>query len=119
MAAIIVSLPHENYVIEGNKGFIRCQNISDNQKIIYSPIINAVWYRDYGNGTHKQIVSSAPVFSYGYLLSFIHVRKVDEGVYYCCVPPDGPCGNSSNRNTVVRISSKKATISVTVINSYT
>ena len=103
---MIVSLPHDLYVLEGNRGTVRCQNRSADERIFYSYITNAVWYRDYGNGTHEQIGSSGPVHSNRHQLKFIPtVRKVDEGVYYCCTP-NGPCGNSSTRNTVIRISSE-------------
>ena len=106
VAAIIVSLPHENYVLEGNRGIVRCQNRSNDERIFYSYVTNAVWYRDYGNGTRRQVSSSGPVYSRRHLLYFDPtVRKVDEGIYYCCIP-NGPCGNSSKRNTVVRISSE-------------
>ena len=106
VAAIIVSLPHESYVLQGNRGTIRCQNRSADERVFYSYITNAVWYRDYENGTEKRIGTSGSVYSSRHLLNFIPtVKKVDEGVYYCCVP-NGPCGNSITSRTVVKISSK-------------
>lgn len=107
-AAMIVSVPHERYVLERNRGTVRCQNRSEDQQIFYSYITNAVWYRAYENGTSVQIGSSGPVYSSRHRLNFVPpVRESDEGVYYCCAPLNGPCGNSSGRNTVVRISSEK------------
>lgn len=104
---MIVSLPHESYVLEGNRGYIRCQNRSDDEKLFYSYISNALWYRDHGNGTHEKIGSSltGPVYSIRHVLIIPSVRKVDEGVYYCCIT-NGPCGNSSKRNSIIRISSE-------------
>ena len=111
VAAMIVSSPHESYVREGDKGTVRCQNRSDDGQTIYSHIANALWYRDYGNGSHKEISRSRsdPVYANRHFLYFAPpVREVDEGTYYCCVP-NGPCGNSSERNTVVRILSEDTT----------
>ena len=106
VAAMIVSLPHARYVLEGNRGIVRCQNTSEDEKIFYSYISNAVWYRDYENGTQKRIGNSGAVYSSSYSLIFKPpLRKVDEGVYYCCVP-NGPCGNSNTSNTIVKISSE-------------
>ena len=71
-----------------------------------------MWYRDFRNGTQRQIGSSGPVYSRGYQLNFVPtVRKVDEGIYYCCVP-NGPCGNSDSSRTVVMISSKYLDIEI-------
>ena len=106
VVAIIVSLPQKYYVLQGNRGTIRCQNRSDDGGSFYSYIINAEWYRDYGNGTQKRIGSSGPVYSRIHQLHFVPtVRKIDEGFYYCCVP-NGPCGNSTTSRTTVIISSE-------------
>ena len=107
VAAIITSLPHENYVLEGRKSTVRCQNRSDDEQRFYSYIRNAVWYRDYGNGTEKKIGRSGSVYANQHALHLMPtMTKFDEGVYYCCVP-NGECGNSTTRHTVVTISSKK------------
>jgi len=102
----IISLPHQRYVLEGNQATVRCQNRSEDETTFYSYIKNAVWYRNYPNGTIIQIGSSSgPVSADRHMLKFSNsIASADEGIYYCCIP-DGPCGNSSTTSTTVKISS--------------
>ena len=94
-------------MLEGNHGIVRCQNRSNDEKVFYSYISNALWYRDYGNGTQRKIGNSGAVYSSRHSLIFKPpLRKADEGVYYCCLPDNVQCGNNNASNTVVKISSK-------------
>jgi len=104
-ASRIVSLPHHRYVLQGSQATVRCQNRSDDGTTFNAYIPNAVWYRDYRNGTVTQVVNSQSVYADRHTLKFSpSVTNADEGVYYCCVL-NGPCGNSSSAYTIVQISS--------------
>jgi len=84
---------------------VRCQNRSDDGTTFYSYVTNAIWYKDYHNGTIIQVANSQSVYADKHTLIFSSsMTTADEGVYYCCVP-DGPCGNSSLTYTTVQISS--------------
>jgi len=102
-ATRIVSLPHHRYVLKGHGTTVRCHNITHDKNRY---ITNAVWYRDYQNGTSIQIGSSGAVCAKGYKLEISPtIKSADEGVYYCCIP-NGPCGNGSLASTILLISSK-------------
>ena len=105
ITAKIVSLPHQQYVLEGNQATVRCQNRSDDGGTFYSYITTAVWYRSHSNGTKTQIGSSGPVYADKHTLILSSITEADQGFYYCCVPA-GPCGNSSSGGTSILISSK-------------
>jgi len=105
VAAKIVSLQHQRYVLEGNRAIVRCQNRSDDGVTFYSYITTAVWYRSHSNGTITQIGSSLPVYADKHSLILSSITEADQGFYYCCVPA-GPCGNGSSEGTSILISSK-------------
>jgi len=88
---------------------VRCQNRSADESKFYSYITNAVWYRDYQNGTIAKIGRSGAVYTERHLLHFRSITNIEEGIYYCCVL-NGPCGSSHSASTTVKISSKQAKI---------
>ena len=83
--SIIISAPRQLYVLEGNRGIVRCQNRSDNGNHFYSYISNAVWYRYHDNGSNMTVIGSDTVYSTGYTLSFNSISEEDQGRYFCCV----------------------------------
>ena len=103
-AAKIVSLPHELYVSKGKPAEVRCQFRNDDNKNHYYNIINAIWYRNYQNGTIELIGSSGRVYAERHKLKVSgSITQTDEGIYFCCIPHK-QCGISES--TIVRISSK-------------
>ncbi|XP_065913104.1 netrin receptor DCC-like isoform X3 [Dysidea avara] len=104
ITARIVSLPHQRYVLEGNQGSVRCQNRSDDGTTFYSYITNAIWYRDYRNGTIVQIGDSGPVYADKHTLIISSMTGADQGLYYCCVSAGALCGNSSSASTTILLS---------------
>ena len=95
----VVSWPTTRYVHEGEEGILRCQNRSENESVFYNYISNALWYRQFPNGTTtRPFGTSGPIHVESHTLVFHpSVRKEDEeGNYYCCKPG----GSCSGRSTV-------------------
>ena len=91
----MVSLPPTRYVLEGNRGILRCQNRSENGTVFYNYIGDAQWYRVFPNDTIHQFGNTGPVRVQSYSLNFQpFVRPEDQGVYYCC-KPNGSCSENS------------------------
>jgi len=91
----VVSFPHTRYVLEGEQGSLRCQNRSENENVFYDNIDNALWYRQFPNGTTHQFGTTGPIYvrSQG-LFFYPSVRQQDQGIYYCC-KPGGSCSGYS------------------------
>jgi len=91
-----VSLPHVQYVLDGEQGSLRCQNRSEDESMFHNFIWDANWYRLLPNGSIYQFDESGPIHVISYALFFDPtVRPQDQGQYYCC-QPNGLCSSYSN-----------------------
>jgi len=95
--AKIVSLPHQLYVLEGERGTIRCQNRSSDG-MFYSYISNVVWWHIDPNGSNISITASnsRSVYSVAHTLNFNPISIKNEGLYYCCLQDGSACSDASN-----------------------
>ena len=100
--ANIVSLPRELYVLEGDRGTIRCQNRSVDKQTFYSNVYNSIWWHHDIDGTITRIGKSGSVYSSRHTLNFNPMLRENQGNYYCCLPDQSSCSDIS----VVRQSSK-------------
>ena len=98
-----MSLPHQLYVLEGGRGTVRCQNRSTDEQIFYSYVSNAIWWRNYTNGTITRIRTFGSVYASGHTLNFNPMLSESQGNYYCCLPDESTCSKAS---TAVTQSSK-------------
>lgn len=97
-----MTFPHRLYVLEGDQGTVRCQNRSLDEQTFYAYISNAIWWRRHINGTNTRIGISGSVYSRGHTLNFSPISTENQGSYFCCLPDESVCSNTS----VVRKSSK-------------
>ena len=93
--AKIVSLPHQLYVPEGDRGTVRCNNRSTDEQIFYSYVSNAVWWRNYTNGTITRIGTYGSVYTSGHTLNFDPMSSESQGHYYCCLSNESTCSKMS------------------------
>ena len=98
--ANIVSSPRELYILEGDRGTIRCQNRSVDEQT--SNVYNAIWLRLDADGTNTSIATLNSVYSSSHTLTFNPFLTENQGNYYCCLPDQSSCSNVS----IVRQSSK-------------
>ena len=102
--AKVITRPSQRYILEGHQGLVWCQNRSVDEKLFYSFVDNARWYRRLPNNMNLSINTSGPGIYYsGHTLMFSPtLRRIDQGQYFCCSSE----GNSCSELTDVRISGK-------------
>ena len=86
----VVSEPPARYVLQG-VGYpvtLKCQYYKDG--VFQYFISNALWFRNFTNGSSNPIGDTGPVSAYLQSLIFHSgVREVDQGNYSCCAPGGG------------------------------
>ena len=86
-----MSEPPARYALQGvsQPATLKCQ-ISNEDGIFQNYLRNALWFRNFTNGSSHLIGDTGPVSSYMYSLIFHSgVREVDQGNYSCCAPGGG------------------------------
>ena len=99
-----MSLPHQLYVLEGDRGTIRCQNRSTDGQTFYTYVSNAVWWRHNSNGTLTKIRRSGSIYSSAHALHFNPISSENQGNYFCCMPDHNDESECSSISVVIQSS---------------